>query len=56
MFTRYDALVLEPEVEQISREHQVVADLRHCFEEGVKCGPDARGDLTKVGVRHNEDA
>src|SRR5262245_1836712 len=56
VFAGYDALVLEPEVEQISREHEVIADLRYCFEEGVKCGPDARGDLTEVGVRHNEDA
>lgn len=56
VFAGYDALVLEPEVEQISREHEVVAHLWYCFEEGVKCGPDARVNLAEVGVRHNEDA
>jgi hypothetical protein len=34
----------------------VVAGLRHRFEEAMKRGPDARGDLAEVGVRHNEDA
>lgn len=56
VLARDDASILEPKIEDVSRQQEVVADLWHRFEEDVKCGPDARGDLTKVGVRHNEDA
>jgi hypothetical protein len=56
MFAGDYTLVLEPEIEEIPRQDEVVAGLRHRFEEGMKRGPDARGDLAEVGVRDNEDA
>ena len=56
VFAGDDALILEPEIEQIAGHDEVVADLGYFFEEGVKRGPDAGWDLAEVGVRYDEDA
>jgi hypothetical protein len=45
VFARDDALILEPKIEDVSRQQEMVAGLWHRFEEGVKRGSDARRDL-----------
>ena len=55
MFPRNDGLVLEPEIEQIAREHQVITRLGDLVQERVKCGADGRWHLAEMRVRHDND-
>src|SRR2546423_7281804 len=50
MFARDHGVVLEPKVEQVAREDQVIPRLRDLIEERVKGGADGRRHLTEVGV------
>ena len=53
MLAGNDAVILEPEVEEIAGQHQVIAGLRHLIQKGVKCRSDGGRHLTEMGVRYD---
>jgi len=55
VFAGDDALVFEPEVEEIARQHEVVAGPRHLVQKGVEGGAHGGRHLTKVCVRHDDN-
>src|SRR5438552_3228339 len=56
MLAGNDAVILEPEVEEIAGQHQVIAGLGHLLQKGVKRRPDGGRHLTEMGVRYDNHA
>ncbi len=55
VFAGDDAGVLEPEVEEIAGQHEVVSGSRHLVQKGVEGGAHRGRHLTKVRVRDDND-
>jgi hypothetical protein len=55
VFARDDGAVLEPEVEQVAVNEEVVAGPRHAREEGVEGRRNGDGDLAEVSVGDDDD-
>jgi len=56
MFAGDDAWILEPEVEDIARENEVIPGLGDLIQERVERLPHGGRHLTQVRVRHHDDA
>src|SRR5258706_2314353 len=54
VFAGNDALVLEPEVEQVTHQYEVVPRLRDLLEKRVERFPDGGRHLAEVRVRHDD--
>ena len=54
MFARDDGLILEPEIEEITCQNEVIAGLGDLLEKRVERCADGRRHLTQMRVRHDD--